>query len=81
MHNGLYQFYLKNQGTFLTDYAAEAPEEDIAESWSFFILNDQPSSLNLIKNQKINFFYQFPELIEYRTLIRKNINQYKKTIN
>ncbi|APD05572.1 hypothetical protein UJ101_00019 [Flavobacteriaceae bacterium UJ101] len=77
----LYQFYLKNQDTFLTDYAAEAPEEDIAESWSFFILNDRPSSLNLIKNQKINFFYQFPELIEYRTLIRKNINQYKKTIN
>ena len=68
----LYDFYLNNADEFLTDYAAESPEEDIAESWTFFVLSDKPSQ-NEIKHQKIKFFYQFPELVEYRKEIRANI--------
>lgn len=68
----LYEFYLDHQDEFVTDYAAENPEEDIAESWTFFILSDKPLG-NSIKEEKILFFYQFPELIKYRESIRKNV--------
>ncbi|NOU60161.1 hypothetical protein [Marinifilum caeruleilacunae] len=68
----LYQFYLDHSDEFVTDYAAESPEEDIAESWTFFVLSDQPLKSD-IKNQKISFFYQFPELLTYREEIRANI--------
>lgn len=71
--NLLYELYLNNRDQFLTDYAAESPEEDIAESWAFFILNEKPT-LNKIKHQKILFFYEFPELINYREEIRKNLD-------
>ncbi|MCG8569788.1 MAG: putative zinc-binding metallopeptidase [Spirochaetes bacterium] len=68
----LYEFYLANQDNFVTDYAAESPEEDIAESWTFFILSDKPEA-DKIKKQKMLFFYQFPELVQYRTEIRSRI--------
>lgn len=71
--NSLYKFYLKNQNQFLTDYAAESPEEDIAESWTFFVLSDKPTK-DSIKTEKVLFFYQFPELVDYRNEIRSKLN-------
>ena len=68
----LYEFYLSHRDNFVTDYAAESPEEDIAEAWTFFVLSDKPDT-NTVKNQKVIFFYQFPELVEYRQKIRLNI--------
>jgi len=68
----LYDFYLLRPNEFVTDYAAESPEEDIAESWTFFVLTDKPLPTS-IKYQKLEFFYQFPELIAYRELIRKRV--------
>jgi len=70
--NRLYKFYLKNKNQFLTDYAAESPEEDIAESWTFFVLSNKPTK-QLIKHRKVLFFYQFPELIAHRAYIRQKI--------
>ena len=76
--NLLYKLYLKNENQFLTAYSAESPEEDIAESWTFFVLYDKPK-LNTIKHQKILFFYQFPELIEQREKIRNKLE--KKSVD
>lgn len=71
--NGYYDFYLKHQPQFTTDYSAESPEEDIAESWTFFVLTDKPASSE-IRAQKVLFFYQFSELIALREHIRSNID-------
>jgi len=68
----LYEFYLSHRDNFVTDYAAESPEEDIAEAWTFFVLSDKPDT-NTVKNQKVIFFYQFPELVEDRQKMRLNI--------
>jgi hypothetical protein len=46
--------------------------EDIAESWAFFVLSPKPA-LDSIANEKILFFYEYPELVELRTKILKQI--------
>lgn len=59
------EFYNTYQDQFLTDYAATSPAEDIAEAFSFFILAPKPEFTS-IANEKILFFYDFPELVELR---------------
>ncbi|SHJ48662.1 putative zinc-binding metallopeptidase [Aquimarina spongiae] len=70
----LQRFYFHNKNQFLSDYASESPEEDIAESWTFFVLSDKPSKFGKIKLKKILFFYKFPELIQLRSEIRSKIS-------
>lgn len=75
----LYGLYNENYNDFLTDYAAESPEEDIAESWTAFVLKDDKiKDPQTVAEQKINFFYQFPEFVRYRKIIRKNTRKYLK---
>jgi len=62
-------FYLNNKEAFFTEYAAESPEEDIAESWTYFILKDRPQNNRTEMNKKLLFFYQFDELVQMRTEI------------
>ena len=61
----LYDFYRIYADQFLTEYAATGPEEDIAESWAFFVLSPRPE-LTSIANEKILFFYEYPELVQLR---------------
>lgn len=61
-------FYNIYQDQFLTEYAATSPEEDIAESWVYFILSPKPE-LTSIANEKILFFYEYPELVALREQI------------
>lgn len=68
----LTDFYKIYQDQFLSDYASTSPVEDIAESWTYFVLSPKPE-LNSIANEKILFFYEYPELIELRTQILQNI--------
>ncbi|MDY0779704.1 hypothetical protein [Tenacibaculum sp. IB213877] len=72
----LYGLYNENYTDFITDYAAESPEEDLAESWTAFVLHSRIEDPETVAEQKINFFYQFPELVQYRRIIRKNIRRY-----
>lgn len=65
-------FYKKYQDQFVTDYAPTNPAEDIAESWAFFILSPKPEP-NSIANEKILFFYEYPELVEIRGQILQNV--------
>ena len=68
----LKDFYRTYKDQFLSDYAPTSPVEDIAESWTFFLLSPKPE-LNSIASEKILFFYEYPELIELRTQMLKNI--------
>lgn len=61
-------FYYRYEDQFVTDYAATSPEEDIAEAFSFFILTERPAG-DSIAEQKVLFFYRFPELIRLREQI------------
>lgn len=65
-------FYKTYEDQFVSNYAATSPLEDIAESWSFFVLSPKPE-LNSIADEKILFFYEYPELVELRTKILKQI--------
>jgi len=62
------EFYYNYEDQFIIDYAATSPEEDIAESFSYFILTEAPRG-DSIAEQKVLFFYQFPELVELREQI------------
>ncbi len=61
-------FYYKYEDQFVTDYAATNVGEDIAESWAFFIISEKPAG-NTVAEEKILFFYQFPELVALRDQI------------
>jgi hypothetical protein len=68
----LEDFYRTHRDQFLSDYAPTSPMEDIAESWAFFVLSPKPE-LKSIADEKILFFYEYPELVELRTQILNNI--------
>jgi hypothetical protein len=61
----LHDFYETYADQFLTEYAATSPEEDIAESWASFILASKPDAQS-IADEKILFFYGYPELVQLR---------------
>ncbi|MBN3563675.1 hypothetical protein [Aliamphritea spongicola] len=62
------------RGHFLAEYAATNPAEDIAESFSIFVEEEQPEDCQVsIAEQKICFFYGFPELIILRSQIRAGV--------
>ncbi len=67
-YEGLYNFYLAHQDQFVDDYATTHPTEDIAEAFTYFVFSPKPMG-NSIKEQKIAFFYEYPELVELRANI------------
>ncbi len=66
-------FYEKYQDRFVTEYGATNPGEDIAESFTMFVIRDAPVS-NRIADQKVKFFYNYEELVTMRERIRANID-------
>ncbi len=66
-------FYLNHKDAFFTAYAAESPEEDIAESWTYFILKERPQNDHTELNKKLLFFYQYEELVAMRSEILATI--------
>lgn len=71
-YEALDEFYAAYADRFLTDYAATNPEEDIAEAFAFFVLSAPPPGNN-IAEEKILFFYEYPELVQMRASILANI--------
>lgn len=67
-------FYERHKNSFVDDYAATSPSEDIAETFSFFVLDDKPKG-NTIKDKKIKFFYKYKELVELRNQLRDKIKK------
>lgn len=70
-------FYEKHRDSFVTTYATVSPYEDIAESFAHFMLSPYNENPQTIPERKINFFYQFPELVEYRAFVLKTLNERK----
>lgn len=60
-YDALYQFYLRHADQFVDDYAVTHPTEDIAESFTYFVFSPKPAG-DTVKEQKILFFYEYPEL-------------------
>lgn len=69
------EFYDEYSDQFVTDYAPTGPEEDIAESWIYFVFGPQPAG-DTIAEQKILFFYDYPELVTLRQQILNGLCQY-----
>ena len=66
-------FYQKYENRFLTAYSSTNLDEDIAESWTVFVLRDKPMGSDSVSDQKILFFYDFPELVDLRDHIRNRL--------
>jgi hypothetical protein len=71
-YDGLYNFYKSHQDQFVDDYSTTHPTEDIAESFTYFVFSPRPVD-NSIKEQKIAFFYEYPELVELRRNILSSV--------
>jgi hypothetical protein len=68
-------FYHQYQDQFVTSYASTDPVEDIAESWTEFVMRPEPTG-STIADQKVQFFYEYPELVEIRRQIIQGVCQY-----
>ena len=68
------EIYDRYPDRFVTEYAATNPAEDIAESFTMFALQDRPTSTFSMSDRKIQFFYNYPELVELREHIREQTN-------
>ena len=72
-------FYSVNKSLFITEYSADQPAEDFAESFTAFVLFEDPNFPKRsdyyfpVKKDKIEFFYDFPELVKIREYIRSNL--------
>jgi hypothetical protein len=71
------EFYDEYSDRFLSEYAATNPGEDIAESFTFFVLQEKPDG-DTIAEQKILFFYEFEPLVKMRTQMRGQLARLDK---
>lgn len=69
-------FYQKYESHFVSEYAASNPVEDMAESWTAFVLFSG-SSHRAIARDKVAFFNQYPELVSLRQKILDNLCSYQ----
>lgn len=67
-------FYDKHSDEFVNEYSATNPVEDFTETFAFFVLSDKITNEKTIKEQKLNFFYQYPKLVKIRQHIRNRTN-------
>lgn len=67
-------FYLRHRDEFLNEYASENPFKDLIESMTRFILLDKYAD-NSVTDDKIRYFYEFPEIMELKEIINQNINK------
>jgi hypothetical protein len=68
-------FYRMHDELFRNSYAATNVKEDMAESFSYFVLNPRPTGEG-VPDQKVQFYYEFPELVEYRRQIIQGLCAY-----
>lgn len=66
--------YEKYRNRFVTSYAASNPGEDIAESFTHFVLKMDLASGSTMADGKINSFYDYTEASSIRNEIRKNLD-------
>jgi len=74
IEDATHEWYHERADQFVTDYAATNPAEDIAESFTAFVLKDKPNG-DSIADQKLRFFWDFPELVKLRELMRVRLGK------
>jgi hypothetical protein len=62
----------RHPGWFVRDYAATNPGEDLADTFAEFVSNAQQPTGNRVVDQKINMFYDDPDMASLRDQIRAN---------
>ena len=68
--------YTGNESSYITDYAATNPGEDIAESFTYFVLRAKPTG-DTVADRKLQFFYNYKELVSLRLGIRSRMLEIK----
>ncbi len=72
--DGPIELYDSRPSSFVTDYAATNPVEDMAESFTAFVLNPKPKSCELDqKSEKVCSFYKHETLLNLRKRIRMSL--------
>ncbi len=67
--------YTANPEHFVNDYAATNPGEDIAESFAYFVIKGKRDNADTVAQEKINFFYEYPELVALRQDMRRALQK------
>jgi hypothetical protein len=71
-NRALFQLYERYESDFVTDYAATSPEEDFAETFSWYVL-DEEVERGSVAAQKIRFMDSFAQIRDYKEEILSNI--------
>jgi Putative zinc-binding metallo-peptidase len=66
-------YFDNNPTRFVSDYATMNADEDMAETFLTFILEDKPTGTS-IKDKKILSFYKESDLVKLRTQLRANLS-------
>ncbi len=70
-----YELYNRKKDDFVTEYAATNEIEDMAESFAWFIVEDEGGiNIDSLARKKIDFFYSYPRLVSLRTYIRNGMS-------
>jgi len=75
------KLFKKYENDFVSSYASSSIEEDLAETFTDFIMKEKPTGKSTIKNQKILFFYEFSEMIKLKEDVTNNIKNLEKEYN
>lgn len=70
---GIQSFYTTYSDRFLVQNSANNPKEDIADAFAIFVTREEAATGNSIAEQKIEFMYNFSELVSLRNYIRTNL--------
>jgi hypothetical protein len=65
-------FYQEYADQFVSNYAATSPEEDLAETFTYFIFEPKPAP-DSIADRKVLFLYEYPELVSLRQTILERL--------
>ncbi len=65
--------YYQKPSFFVSEYAASNFVEDFAESFAEFVLSDKKQGES-VASQKVNFFYDIPELVKLREHMRRGMS-------
>lgn len=74
-----YDLFSKYPNEFVTEKAAQSIGHDMAYSFAEFVMQDKPDGDSVVE-QKIRFFYDFPELVKIREDLRQHLFSFRNTI-
>jgi len=69
------RFYQRYADQFVSDYAATSAEEDIAETFMYFIFMPQPSGASIAEQKRL-FFNDYPEMVALRERLLQSLCPY-----